>query len=57
MYVNGKKINKETALVDGDQILIGETYLLFTKEDFSDRGSALSHFKKVGEQIRPTRNE
>ena len=54
VFINGGRINNETALVDGDQIYIGQTDLLFTEEDFEDRESALSHFKKVGERIRPT---
>jgi pSer/pThr/pTyr-binding forkhead associated (FHA) protein len=55
VFVNGAKITEETGLVDGDQILIGQTTLLFTEKDFDDRESALSHFKKVGERMRPTR--
>jgi pSer/pThr/pTyr-binding forkhead associated (FHA) protein len=54
VFINGSKIDNQTALVDGDQILIGQTDLLFTEKDFADRESALSHFKKVGERFRPT---
>lgn len=54
VFINGQRISEETVLVDGDHILIGETTLLFTNTDFSDRESAMSHFKKVGERIRPT---
>ena len=54
VFVNGSKITNETALKDGDQILIGRTTLLFSEKDFNDRESALSHFKKVGERMRPT---
>ncbi|MBW7988947.1 MAG: FHA domain-containing protein [Planctomycetes bacterium] len=54
VFINGDKINNETALSDGDQIYIGQTDLLFTEQDFADRESALSHFKKVGERFRPT---
>ena len=54
VFVNGSKINDETVLADGDQIGIGQTTILFTLKDFEDRESALSHFKKVGERIRPT---
>ena len=54
VFINGGKINKETALADGDQIYIGQTDLLFTEKNFTDRESALSHFKKVGERFRPT---
>jgi pSer/pThr/pTyr-binding forkhead associated (FHA) protein len=57
VFINGKKINKETILADGDQIRIGHTNLLFTDKDFDDRDSALSHFKKVGERIHTTRRE
>lgn len=55
--VNNMKITEETALADGDEILIGQTTLLFTEKDFDDRESALSHFKKVGERARPTHTE
>ena len=54
VFINGIKINTETVLVDGDQIGIGRTTILFTLKDFEDRESALSHFKKAGERIRPT---
>ena len=57
VFINDRKIEKETALVDGDEILIGQTTLLFTEKDFDDWESALSHFKKVGERMRPTHNE
>ncbi len=54
VFINGKKIYDETTLADDDQILIGETNLLFTDKDFTDRESALSHYKKVGERRRTT---
>ena len=54
IFINDKKITDQTILVDEDQIRIGQTTILFTDEDFTDRDSALSHFKKVGERIRPT---
>jgi pSer/pThr/pTyr-binding forkhead associated (FHA) protein len=54
VFINGRRIDTETALADNDQIYIGQTDLLFTEKDFADRESALSHFKKVGERIRPT---
>ena len=54
LFVNGKKTSGEIPLADGDQILIGQTTLLFSEKDFDDHESALSHFKKVGERMRPT---
>jgi pSer/pThr/pTyr-binding forkhead associated (FHA) protein len=54
VYINGNKISEETRLVDGDRIAIGTTTLWFTVNDFKDRESALSHYKKVGERSRPT---
>jgi hypothetical protein len=43
-----------TRLVDGDYITIGSTTLWFTLNDFPDKESAMSHYKKVGERSRPT---
>lgn len=57
VFINDKRITEETALVDGDKILVGQTTLLFTEKDFDDRESALSHFKKVGERLRPTHTQ
>ena len=57
VFINSRRISSETVLVDGDQILIGQTTLLFADKDFQDRESALSHFKKVGERMRPTHIE
>jgi pSer/pThr/pTyr-binding forkhead associated (FHA) protein len=54
VFINGQRIREEVLLVDDDRILVGETMLLFTDKDFPDRESALSHFKKVGERMRPT---
>ena len=54
VFVNGSKIDNETALAECDQIHIGQTDLLFTEKGFTDPESALSYFKKVGERIRPT---
>ena len=52
--INGNKVSGETRLVDGDRITIGNTTLWFTFNDFSDKESALLHYKKVGERSRPT---
>ena len=55
--VNQRRLSAEQALSECDEILIGQTILLFTTEDFDDRESALSHYKKFGERSRPTRIE
>jgi len=57
VFLNRRRITALTALADGDEILIGQTTLLFTDQDFEDRESALSHYKKYGERMRPTRLE
>ena len=56
-FVNRRRLDAEEALSEGDEIAIGQTTLLFTNEDFDDRESALSHYKKFGERSRPTRME
>jgi len=57
VFINKHKITDLTVLTDGDEILIGNVTLLFTDENFSDRESALSHYKKVGERKRSTIGE
>ena len=52
--INGRKIQGETPLREGDRLQIGNTELLFTVQDFADADSALHHFKKVGERSKPT---
>jgi pSer/pThr/pTyr-binding forkhead associated (FHA) protein len=54
VFINGNKIKDEMRLVDGDNITIGGITLWFTVDDFPDKESALSHYKKVGERSRPT---
>ncbi len=54
VFINDRRVSDETLLVDGDQLRIGQTTLVFTDKDFSDRESALAHFKKVGERRHPT---
>ncbi len=54
VLINGMRISDETVLKNEDCITIGKTSLLFITKDFTDRESALSHFKKIGERIRPT---
>jgi pSer/pThr/pTyr-binding forkhead associated (FHA) protein len=56
-FINRCKVNHEQALSHGDEIMLGQTTLLFTDEDINDRESALMHYKKVGERFRPTRLE
>jgi len=55
-FVNMRKITGETALVEDDELQIGQTKMLFTEKDFDTRESALMHWKKVGEKLRPTHN-
>ncbi len=55
VFVNRSRISLATPLSEGDEILVGQTTLLFTMQDFEDRESALSHYKKVGERSRQTR--
>ena len=54
MYLNNKRITEKTRLSEGDMIMIGTTILMFTQKDFDDEDSALTHYKKVGEQMRAT---
>lgn len=55
VFINGRRITDDVALTDGDEILIGDTMLLYTDEELDSRESALSHFKKRGQRIYQTR--
>ncbi len=54
VIINNHKITQITPLKEGDQIIIGQTTLMYTNEDFTSSESALEHYKKVGERQRPT---
>ncbi len=56
-FLNKHKISEVTALAEGDEILLGQTTLLFTEKDFDTQESALMHYNKYGEQARVTRLE
>lgn len=53
--INMRRINDKIVLSEGDQIIIGETSLLFTEKDFDTKESALMHYKMVGEKSKTTR--
>jgi pSer/pThr/pTyr-binding forkhead associated (FHA) protein len=54
VFINGRKIDFEVILNDGDIISIGTTNIMFLQQDFPDKESALAHYKKVGERRRST---
>ena len=56
-FINKHKISEATALAEGDEILLGQTTLLFTEKDFDTQESALMHYNKYGEKLRVTRLE
>ena len=55
-FINMRRITQETVLVEDDEVLIGQTKMLFTEKDFDSQENALMHWKKVGEKSRPTYN-
>ncbi|MHC4910544.1 MAG: FHA domain-containing protein [Planctomycetota bacterium] len=54
VFVNGRQITTDTGLADGDIIELGNSRIMFTTKDFSDRESALAHYKQRGERGRST---
>jgi pSer/pThr/pTyr-binding forkhead associated (FHA) protein len=54
LFINGRRVFDETVLVDGDELTIGGTKLLFVLEDPKDKANALTVIKKVGERKRST---
>ncbi len=55
LFINKHKISEPTVLSEGDEILLGQTTLLFTDKDFDTQESALLHYNKRGEKARVTR--
>lgn len=54
VYINGRKIEDETPLRDGDVIEVGNSKISFSDQEFPDRESAMSHYKQRGERDRYT---
>ncbi len=54
VFINNVKITSLTPLREGDLIVIGQTTLMYTEQDFDSSESALEHYKRVGERQRPT---
>ena len=46
VLVNGSQIDSQQSLLDNDTIVLGESKLLFTVEDFLDREAALNFFHR-----------
>ena len=55
VYVNGEKISEERPLQDGDEIMIGDTRLVFFNADDPDRTDALQKQKDAGRHAREDR--
>jgi pSer/pThr/pTyr-binding forkhead associated (FHA) protein len=54
-FVGGRRItDEEVALSDHDEITIGDTRLLFTLVDPTDKSNAMDVLKKAGERRRST---
>ena len=50
VFINGGKIIESAVLVDGDEIMIGDTMLMYTDKEFVDRKSALEFYKERGQR-------
>jgi len=57
VFINGGKIIESVALNDGDEILIGDTMLLYTDKDFENRKSALEFYKERGQRELRTKGD
>jgi len=50
VFINGGKIIESAALTDGDEIMIGDTMLMYSDKEFEDRKSALEFYKERGQR-------
>jgi len=53
-WINGRRLESDIVLEDHDEITIGSSKVVYYKQDFTDRESAMSHYKQRGERSRPT---
>ncbi len=53
-FINGRQLTGEIELVDNDEIMVGESKIVFTVQDFKDRESALNNYKQRGQRGQPT---
>ena len=52
--INGRTITSDIPLEDGDIIEIGNSKIMFSTEEFSDRESAMDHYRQRGERGKST---
>ncbi len=51
---NGRQLLSEVPLRDGDELVIGESKIVFAAQEFPDKETALDHYRQRGERMRPT---
>jgi pSer/pThr/pTyr-binding forkhead associated (FHA) protein len=51
---NGRAVTAEVPLVDGDEITIGSSRIVYYITEFPNKESAISHYKQRGERARST---
>lgn len=54
MFVNGRRIDTELTLQDGDLIELGKSKVMFSVKDFDNRESAMAHYKQRGQRFKNT---
>jgi pSer/pThr/pTyr-binding forkhead associated (FHA) protein len=54
VFINGRKLESEIELAEGDELSLGSSKLAYSLRDFPDRESALEHYKQRGQRSRPT---
>ena len=54
VWVNGRQMETETELVDGYELVVGDSKIVFTTVDFPDRESAFTHYHERGQRSKPT---
>lgn len=53
-FLNGRSLLSEVPLVDGDVLTIGESRIVFSEQEFPDKGSAMEHYKQRGQRAKST---
>lgn len=54
VWINGRKAETECELADQDEIVVGDSKLVYCAQEFPDRESAFTHYKQRGQRHRST---
>ncbi len=53
-FLNDHRVTRQVPLTDGDVLKLGDSELMFSSIDFTDRKTAFAHYRRKGERKKST---